>query len=320
MSREKVSVYEVGLRDGLQNEAAFVPTKEKIELARMLGDAGLRRIELTSFVSPRWIPQLADHQVVASDAPRREGITYSALVPNPKGLEGAIAAKLPEIAVFLSATETHTKKNINKTVAEALAVLGEVAIEAISHGLRVRGYVSTVFGCPYEGSVDVEKVVELVHQLLAMGVYEVSLGDTIGVANPRQVTRVVNRLFRDFKPSQLALHMHDTRGLALANVVAGLDAGITTFDSAFGGLGGCPYAPGASGNLATEDVVYMLEEMGYDTGVDLAKLIDASVHVSELVGRPLPSKVLQAEIAQRAKSAARGGQEKRSKGRAAAGG
>jgi hydroxymethylglutaryl-CoA lyase len=324
MSGQRVSVYEVGLRDGLQNEAAFVPTQDKIALAGMLADAGLEKIELTSFVSPRWIPQLADHAIVAKEAPRREGVTYSALVPNVKGLEGAKAAGLEEIAIFLSASETHTKKNINKSVKEALEVLAEVASEARASGMRVRGYLSTVFGCPYEGKVDPGKAIEIVHALLEMGVYEVSLGDTIGVANPRQVTSMVKRLLADVKADRLALHLHDTRGTALANVLAGLDAGIFTFDSAFGGLGGCPYAPGASGNLATEDLVYMLEEMGYETGVDLATLVDASVRASELVGRALPSKVLQAEVAQRAKQS-KGSEEKRAKsktrlGSAAAGG
>ncbi len=296
---ERISVYEVGLRDGLQNEVAFVPTDEKLALAGMLADAGLRRIELTSFVSPRWIPQLADHAQVAARAPRRPGVVYSALVPNKLGLEGAKAAGLEEIAVFMSATEAHSKKNINKSVAEALAVLAEVTQAALAMGLRVRGYLSTVFGCPYEGPVDPARPHELVHQLLAMGVYEVSLGDTIGVAVPKQVREVVRRLEADVPLSKLALHMHDTRGTALANVLAGLDCGITTFDSAFGGLGGCPYAPGASGNLATEDLIYMLEGMGYESGVSLDRLILASEHVSHLVGRTLPSKVLQSELGRR---------------------
>lgn len=307
---ERISVYEVGLRDGLQNESAFIPTASKLRLASMLADAGLTRVELTSFVSPRWIPQLGDHAEVARDAERRPGLMLSALVPNLQGLEGAKAAKLEEIAIFLSASEAHSKKNINKSIAEAVSTLGEVARAAIAAEIRVRGYVSTVFGCPYEGPVDVEQVVDLTHALLDMGVYEVSLGDTIGVANPRQVTRVVDRLLREIAPHHLALHMHDTRGVALANVLAGLDAGIRTFDSAFGGLGGCPYAPGASGNLATEDLVFMLREMGYETGVDLSKLVDASAHVAELVGRPLPSKVYQAETAQRRKTEERAAKAK----------
>jgi hydroxymethylglutaryl-CoA lyase len=301
MSSDRVHIYEVGLRDGLQNEAGFVPTNDKIALAGMLADAGLTRIELTSFVSPRWIPQLADSARVVAERPIREGVRYSALVPNLQGLEGAKLGGLDEVAIFMSASEAHSKKNINKTIPQALEVLGEVASAALASGIRVRGYLSTVFGCPYEGKVDVERVVELVHALLAMGVYEVSLGDTVGVANPRQVRQVVERLTREVRADRLALHMHDTRGTALANVAAGLDAGITTFDAAFGGLGGCPYAPGAAGNLATEDVVYMFAEMGLETGVDLDRLVDASERVAGLVSRPLPSKVLQAEVAQRKK-------------------
>lgn len=305
MSPQHIRIHEVGLRDGLQNEAAFVPTGDKIELAEMLMDSGLERIELTSFVSPRWIPQLADHAIIAEDTPRRPGVQLSALVPNRRGLEGAKAANMDAIAIFLSASEAHSKKNINKSIDEALAVLEDVARAAISAGLWVRGYVSTVFGCPYEGAVDPAKSHEIVHRLFDMGVAEVSLGDTIGVANPRQVRSVVRRLAEDLPLDKLALHMHDTRGTALANVLAGLDEGITVFDSAFGGLGGCPYAPGASGNLATEDLVYMLDGMGYETGVDLDRLVRASEKVADLVSRTLPSKVLQSELGRRAKEAER---------------
>ena len=299
----KISVYEVGLRDGLQNESSFVPTLEKIALAERLADAGLTRIELTSFVSPRWIPQLADHAIVASEVKRRPGTCYSALVPNKRGLEGASDAELEEIAVFFSASETHNKKNINKTIEQAVDVLKDVTQTAQDLGMRVRGYLSVVFGCPYEGPVDEASVHELVHRMLDMGVYEVSLGDTVGVANPKQVRSLIKRLGQDLPLNQLALHMHDTRGTALANILVGLEEGITTFDTAFGGLGGCPYAPGASGNLATEDLVYMLEAMGYDTGVDLDRIIIASEQVAALLGRSLPSKVLQAELGRRDKLA-----------------
>ena len=302
---DRVTVYEVGLRDGLQNEAAFVPTSQKLKLAEMLVQAGLRRIELTSFVSPRWIPQLADHATVAADAVRHPGVRYSALVPNMRGLEGALAADLSEIAIFLSATEAHSKKNINKSVDEALRVLTEVAGAAKAEGLFVRGYISTVFGCPYEGEVDPAAPHRLVHALLGAGVDEISLGDTIGVANPRQVRSFMNRIQSDVPMDRIALHMHDTRGTALANVLAGLDAGVRIFDSAFGGLGGCPYAPGASGNLATEDLVYMLEGMGFETGIDLDQLVAASQHVADLVSRTLPSKVLQSELGKRRKEQAR---------------
>ena len=302
MACPKIQIHEVGLRDGLQNEPAFVPTEEKLALAERLADAGIRRIELTSFVSPRWIPQLADHALVASQAPRRLGVVYSALVPNRRGLEGARDAGLDHIALFLSATEAHSQKNINKSVDEAVRVLSDVARQALEYGMNLRGYVSTVFGCPYEGAVDPAKVHELIHRFFSMGVAEVSLGDTIGVANPRQVRELIRRISHDVDLSRIALHMHDTRGTALANVLAGLDEGIMVFDSAFGGLGGCPYAPGASGNLATEDLVYMLEGMGYDTGVDLMTLVHASERAADLVHRTLPSKVLQAELGRRQKT------------------
>jgi hydroxymethylglutaryl-CoA lyase len=305
MSREHIVIHEVGLRDGLQNEAAFVPSEDKIRLATMLADAGLSRIELTSFVSPRWIPQLADAAVVGAQVPRRPGVQYSALVPNLRGLEGAREAGLGAVAIFLSASEAHSKKNINKSIAEALEVLEEVARAAKADGMWVRGYVSTVFGCPYEGPVDPAVPQRIAERLFEVGVDEISLGDTIGVANPRQVRDIVRRLQPNLPLERIALHMHDTRGTALANVLAGLDEGITIFDSAFGGLGGCPYAPGASGNLATEDLVYMLEGMGYDTGVDLERLIGASELVAELVSRTLPSKVLQSELGRRRKEAER---------------
>ena len=299
----KISVYEVGLRDGLQNESSFVPTVEKIALAEQLADAGLKRIELTSFVSPRWIPQLADHAIVASEVQRRKDTHFSALVPNKRGLEGASDAKLDEIAIFFSASETHNQKNINKSIDDAVEVLRDVTQSALDVGMRVRGYLSVVFGCPYEGDVDVGRVNELVHKLFEMGVYEVSLGDTVGVANPKQVRELIKNLGHDLPLEKLALHMHDTRGTALANILAGLEEGIRTFDTAFGGLGGCPYAPGASGNLATEDLVYMLEAMGCDTGVNLDEIIIASEKVAALLGRSLPSKVLQAELGRREKLA-----------------
>lgn len=297
---EIAHIYEVGLRDGLQNEAAFVPTEAKIQLAGMLADAGLRRIELTSFVSPRWIPQLADHARLCAELPRRPGVQYSALVPNLKGLEGARAAKLDEIAVFMSASESHSLRNINKGVDAALGVLRGVVKEALAEGFRVRGYLSTVFVCPYDGPTDPGRVRELSLALLEMGVQEVSLGDTIGAAHPGMVRAVLAALRPEVPFEQLALHMHDTRGTALANVLAGLDGGIRRFDAALGGLGGCPYAPGASGNLATEDLVFMLEGMGFDTGVDLDGLIQASQYAGPMIGRNLPSKVLQSELAQRA--------------------
>lgn len=294
--KEPVQIYEVGLRDGLQNEAAFVPTEDKLRLAAMLADAGLKRIELTSFVSPKWIPQLADHARLCSEIEHRPGVRYSALVPNQRGLEGALKGHLDELAVFMSASEAHSKKNINKSIAEALEVLRPVVRDGKAAGLFVRGYLSTVFGCPYEGPADVGVVHQLVLQLFEMGVDEVSLGDTIGVAHPGLVRGLLKALAPDVPFERLALHMHDTRGTALANVLAGLDLGIRCFDTAFGGLGGCPYAPGASGNLATEDLVYMLNGMGFDTGIDLDALVKASLAVTPLVSRSLPSKVLQSML------------------------
>jgi hydroxymethylglutaryl-CoA lyase len=302
----RVTVYEVGLRDGLQNEPAFVPTDAKVELAGLLADAGVRRIELTSFVSPRWIPQLGDHVEVVESAPRHPGLRYSALVPNLRGLQGALQAGLDEIAIFMSATESHSKKNINKGIDEALRVLGEVTKEAKRNKMFVRGYLSTVFGCPYEGKVDPAKPHALTVRLFEeLGVDEVSLGDTIGAGNPMQVRELLGRLDGEVDFGRLALHMHDTRGTALANVLAGLDLGVRTFDAAFGGLGGCPYAPGASGNLATEDLVYMLEGMGFDTGIDLDRLFVASERAADLLDKALPSKVFQSELGRRRKEAER---------------
>ena len=294
-----ISIYEVGLRDGLQNETIVIPTKEKIQLADMLARAGLKRIELTSFVSPRWIPQLADHFEIAAKTPRHSDVRYAALVPNQRGLDGAIQAQLPEVAVFLSASESHSLKNINKSIKQALDVISPLVACARQEGMFVRGYISTVFGCPYEGFTDPYVVLDLIEQLANMGVSEISLGDTIGVANPTQVRKLLSQVEKVIPFDSIAMHMHDTRGTALANVLAALDMGVTTFDSAFGGLGGCPYAPGAAGNLATEDLVYMLESMGLKTGVDLQSIVLASEHISKLLGRSLPSKVLQSELAQK---------------------
>ncbi len=301
----RVTVYEVGPRDGLQNEARTVPTADKLALVRALADAGLSRIEATSFVSPRWIPQLADAADVVAGLPAAPGVGYVVLVPNAKGLErleGALAqagAGHPPVdaAVFLSASETHTQKNIHRTIEEAFAELVALVPEAISRGLRVRGYVSTVWGCPYEGKVDPGRAAAIVLRLLALGCHQVSLGDTIGVGTPNQTRAILGLLLREARPEQLALHMHDTRGTALANVLVGLEEGLTTFDASIGGLGGCPYAPGASGNLATEDLVYMLHGMGHETGVDFGKLVRAGALAQRLVGRPLPGKALQAELA-----------------------
>jgi hydroxymethylglutaryl-CoA lyase len=300
-----VTIYEVGPRDGLQNESRLIPTARKIELINALSDTGLRTIEITSFVNPKWIPQLADALEVAQTITRKPGVGYSALVPNARGLETAMAGGMKEIAVFLSASETHSKRNINKSIAEALEAFTETVPPALAAGVRVRAYVSTVYGCPYEGAVDPEVSVRLSRQLYDMGCYQVSLGDTIGVANPRQVRDVLTRIQTVIPNEAIAVHFHDTRGTALANILVAVEMGITVVDSALGGLGGCPYAPGASGNVATEDVVYMLEGMGIKTGVDLDKLVECSQIATALVGHEMPSKVYRATIGQRQRTRTR---------------
>ena len=297
-----VEVYEVGPRDGLQNESRPVATVDKIALVDQLTSAGLRHIEIGSFVNPRWIPQLADGAEVARGIHRAPGASYSCLVPNKKGLDTALAAGMKEVAVFLSASETHNKKNVNKTIGETLDAFVEVIEPAKQAGAKVRAYVSTVFGCPYEGKVDPATVVRLCRELDARGVYQISLGDTIGVGTPRQVERVLGLILEHVPLERIALHMHDTRGTALANVLVGLELGITTIDTALGGLGGCPYAPGAAGNLATEDLVYMLEGMGIDTGIDLQALVAASTFVSSIVGHDLPSKYWKAAVGEEARN------------------
>ena len=297
----RVEVYEVGPRDGLQNELRMVSTRDKVRLIRALVDAGEKRIEVTSFVSPRWIPQLADADEVLRQLGRVEGVTFSALVPNLKGLGRARDAGLEEAAIFISASEGHSKKNINKTIAEALAMAEEVAKAAASEGMRVRGYLSTVWGCPFEGNVPVERVVNICRRLADMGLYQISLGDTIGVGTPRQTEAILEALLEHLKVDLFALHLHDTRGTALANALVGLGAGITTLDSSIGGLGGCPYAPGAAGNLASEDLVFMLQGMGIETGIDLQKLVVAGELAQEQIGRKLSGKYLQAALGEREK-------------------
>lgn len=292
----QVSVYEVSLRDGLQNEAAPVALEDKLRLTRALVDAGLRRIELTSFVSKRWIPQLADADALVRRAEAPEGTTFSALCPNTKGLERALAAGLPEIAVFLSASQTHNLKNTNKSIERSLDVFDELIPIALDARMRVRAYVSTVWGCPYEGAVDPKAALGIARHLLDAGCYQVSLGDTIGVGTPRQTQQILELFLRHVAPGRLALHLHDTRGMALSNALTGLQMGITNFDASVAGLGGCPYAPGAAGNLATEDLVYMLDGMGIETGVDLPRLLAAGALAETIVGRRLPGKVHQAGL------------------------
>lgn len=301
----RVGVYEVGPRDGLQNELRTLPTTDKALLIEALVRSGLTRVEITSFVSPRWIPQLSDADKLVGLVPRRPGVVFSALVPNLKGLERAKAAGLEEAALFLSVTESHSRKNINKSVSEALATSRAVATEARRAGLKVRGYLSCVWGCPYEGMTPVAKVVEVVKVLAELELDQLSLGDTIGVGTPGQTAELVGEMQRLLPPEKIALHLHDTRGTALANALVGLSMGVTTFDAAIGGLGGCPYAPGAAGNLATEDLVYMLHGLGIETGVDLDRLVEAGELAQQLIGRKLPGKYLQAALGGREKQASR---------------
>ena len=300
---DRVSVYEVSPRDGLQNESATVPLRGKLRLVDALVAAGLQRIEITSFVSPKWIPQLADADELAeallghaSGRTLPPGVRFSALCPNARGLERAKKAGLDEIAVFMSASETHNKKNINKTIDATIAAFQETIGPAREAGMRVRGYVSTVWGCPYEGDVDAARAIAIAKQLHTMGCYQISLGDTIGSGTPRQTREIVARALGELPLEAIALHMHDTRGTALANIMVGLELGIRHYDASVGGMGGCPYAPGAAGNVATEDLVYMLHGMGIQTGLDLERLVEAAKAAESIVGRTLPGKVHQAGI------------------------
>jgi len=292
----EVSLYEVSPRDGLQNESAQVATHAKVRLIEALVNAGLTRVEVTSFVSPKWVPQMADADQVCQMIERQEGVTYSALVPNARGLERAMEAELDEVAVFISASETHNRKNVNKTIAQTMAAFEKVIGPAVGEGLRVRGYVSTVWGCPYEGQVDPAAAVSIAQELIDRGCYQVSLGDTIGVGTPLQTRRILELFLADVPAEKLALHLHDTRGTALANVLVGLEMGVRDFDASVGGLGGCPYAPGAAGNLATEDLVYTLDGMGIGTAVDLPTLWNAGQVAEAIVGRELPGKVHRAGV------------------------
>lgn len=292
----RVSLYEVGPRDGLQNETQLLDLASKRLLVQSLIGAGLRRIELTSFVSPRWIPQLADADRLAQDIARPDNVRFSALCPNSRGLERAIEVGLEEIAVFLSASETHNQKNTNRSVERSLRVFEELVPAALNANLRVRAYISTVWGCPYEGRVDVQRALDIGTALLEFGCYQLSLGDTIGVGNPRQTARICGAFLQRFAPKQIALHLHDTRGTALANALVGLQMGIFHFDTSIAGIGGCPYAPGAAGNLATEDLAFMLDGMGIETGVHLPALIEAGNVAEQLLGRRLPGKVHQAGL------------------------
>ena len=282
---KSVKIVEVGPRDGLQNEKDIVPTDDKIRFINLLSDSGLRVVEATSFVSPTWVPQLADAAEVYANILKKPGVTYPVLVPNLKGLERAVLSGVKDIAVFTAASETFNKKNINMSVAESLEEIRQVASQAREHGMRVRGYVSTCYVCPYEGKVAPERAAVVIEDLLKIGVDEVSVGDTIGAAVPADVERLLEILLKSIPAGKLAVHFHDTRGNALANILKSLEFGIATVDSSAGGLGGCPYAPGASGNVATEGVLATLHGLGIETGVSLEKVAEASRFISSVLKR-----------------------------------
>jgi len=275
-----VRIVEVGPRDGLQNETRILPLEKKLEFIRLLAEAGLKDIEVASFVHPKWIPQLADADALIPRLPKILGVRYSALVPNMKGLERALQAGIPRIAVFTAASETFNRKNINMGVAESIDVFRPVVARALQEGLSVRGYISTCFVCPFEGAIRKERVAGVTRELFELGVDEVSVGDTIGAATPADVENTVGYLLESFPASRLAMHFHDTYGMAIANVFASLRLGLSTFDSSAGGIGGCPYAPGASGNVATEKLLYLFERLGIATGVSVQHLRQAAQYIN----------------------------------------
>lgn len=288
-----IKIVEVGPRDGLQNEPIPISTNDKLKFIALLAASGLQDIEVTSFVHPRWVPQLADSGQLFGLLEPRPNLVYSCLVPNRKGLERALEVGARRIAVFTAASETFSQQNTNRSIAESLVELEQVISQALAAGLSVRGYVSTAFVCPYEGEIGADRVREVSQALLALGVDEVSIGDTIGAAVPRDIEKTVGHLLEAIPAGQLALHLHDTYGTALANVDAGLRLGIKCFDSSAGGLGGCPYAPGAAGNLATEDLLYFLTRSGLEHGVDLDRVVEASRFMAQVLGKSLPSRQFQ---------------------------
>ena len=298
----RVKLVEVGPRDGLQNEPGEVPTEVKVELIHRLQDAGLGVIEATAFVSPRWVPQMADNAQVMAAIRRKPGVCYPVLVPNRKGLDAALAAGVEEVVVFGAATESFSQKNTNCSIAEGLARFSEVCKEALARGLRVRGDVSVCLGCPYEGDVKPEAVVRVARELDQMGCYEITIADTIGVGTPGKTRAAFEAVMTHIPAGRLAGHFHDTYGQALANTYAALECGVATFDSSVAGLGGCPYAKGATGNVATEDVLYMLNGLGIETGVDIVKLIAAGEYICGVLGRPTHSKAARA-LAAKARTA-----------------
>jgi hydroxymethylglutaryl-CoA lyase len=297
-----VTIVEVGPRDGLQNEHVSISTSDKVEFVNRLSAANLPVIEVSAFVSPKWVPQMADAAEVFGGIERRPGIRYTALVPNLAGLDRAMRARVNEIAIFAASTETFSRRNINQSIDESLETYKQVCDRAIASGLLVRGYLSTAFGCPYEGDVAPSRVADVAARLMDLGVFEVAVSDTIGVAHPGQVPRVLDAVLGRVAAERVALHFHDTRGTALANVLASLRYGIKTFDASAGGLGGCPYAPGAAGNLATDDLVYMLNGLGLETGVSLEKLSEASAFIGQRLDHRLPSRYAQAIAATRERS------------------
>ena len=295
---KQLTIYEVSPRDGLQNEATVLPTSAKVELIHRLVEAGMKDIEVTSFVRPSWIPQLADAAEVVANLPQADDVRYWGLIPNRRGLDRAIDCGLTHVATFLSASETHNQKNLNRTQRETLAAQRDVIESAKAEGLTVRAYISTVFGCPYEGDVSVDQTIRLSKALLESGADNIVLGDTIGAANPAQVSRIIAAVTNAGIPiERTALHMHDTRGTAVANVMAGLEAGIRTFDGSVAGVGGCPYAPGAAGNAASEDLIAVLHAMGWDTGIDLDRACDAGVFLADALGRELPGRMHRVHMA-----------------------
>tara|TARA_R110002072_G_scaffold276051_1_gene437536 strand:+ start:281842 stop:282753 length:912 start_codon:yes stop_codon:yes gene_type:complete len=291
--KNSIRIIEVGPRDGLQNEKKILSTEVKVRFIKMLVDAGLKNIEATSFVRPDKIPQMGDALLLYPKVSSHKGVKFPCLVPNTRGLTDALSVGVKEIAVFTATSESFNKKNINASIEESLKRIEDVCLEAKKNQVKIRGYVSTAFGCPYEGETSLSKLLEVTNKLLEFGAYEVSIGDTIGVGTPKQVQKVAKNLYDNFKEEQLAMHFHDTRGMAIANILTSLDIGITKFDSSAGGLGGCPYAKGATGNVATEDLVYLFNSLGLESGVDLEKLSQASLYILGELGRKTSSKYLQ---------------------------
>lgn len=292
-----VTIIEVGPRDGLQNELSFVPTKNKIDLINSLAKTGLQHIEVTSFVSAKSIPQLADGDEVFRAIDKPAGVHFSVLVPNERGMQTALAAGVQEIAIFTAASEQFNQRNINCSIAESIARFKPVMTQAKTNKMHVRAYISCVLGCPYEGKIDPHQVLSVARQLIELGADEISLGDTIGVGTPRQTQALITTLKSDLPQASLAMHFHDTYGQAIANIYAALECGITRFDSAIAGLGGCPYARGASGNVATEDLLYLMHGLGIETGVDIFKIVEAGDQICKVLGKKNQSKVANALMA-----------------------